>query len=66
MDRIDNLIAGLVGLVIVGAFTLGLAESIGTAPFWIIVALVLAFASYDFYESCIKNGRKNGGNGNGN
>lgn len=59
MDRIDNIIAGLVGLAIVGAFAIGLAESIGTAPFWIIVIFVLGLVGTDFIQSCLRNGRGN-------
>ena len=60
MYRIDNLIAGLIGLAMVGAFTLGLAESIGTAPFWIIVVFVLCLAGFDFFQDCLR--KRNGNN----
>ena len=59
MDRIDNLIAGLIGLALIGAFALGLAESIGTAPFWIIVVFVLCLAGFDFVQSCLRKGNGN-------
>ena len=56
MNRIDNLIAGLIGLAMIGAFALGLAESIGTVPFWIIVVFVLCLASANFIQGCLLNG----------
>ena len=59
MNRIDNLIAGLIGLAMIGAFTLGLAESIGTVPFWIIVVFVLCLASANFIQGCLRNGNGN-------
>lgn len=54
MKKIDNLIAGLIGFALFGAFAIGLAETISTVPFIIIVAIVICMAAYDFYESCIK------------
>ena len=61
MDRIDNLIAGLIGLALIGAFALGLADSIGTIPFWLIVIFVLCLASADFIQSCLRNGKGRNG-----
>jgi len=46
-----NLITGLVGIVLFLAFIGGLAETIGALPFVLIVVIIGAMASYDFYES---------------
>ncbi|MEQ9489575.1 MAG: hypothetical protein RIM72_11350 [Alphaproteobacteria bacterium] len=54
MKKIDNLIAGLIGFALFAAFAIGLAETISTVPFIVIVAIVFCMAAYDFYESCIK------------
>jgi hypothetical protein len=59
MGKLDNLIAGTVGVALIIAFLIGLAESIGAIPFWVITIGVLAFCLFDYYESCIK---KNGTN----
>ncbi len=53
---------GLIGTILVAAFTLGLAESIssgaagfwGGLPFWIICFTVLMLVSYDFWDSCFR------------
>ena len=53
---------GLIGTLLVAAFTLGLAESIssgaagfwGGLPFWIICFAVLMLVSYDFWDSCFR------------
>lgn len=59
MGRFDNLVAGSVGMSIISAFLIGLAESIGAVPFWIITVGVLALCLFDYYQSCIKkNGTK--------
>ena len=47
----DNLITGLVGIVIFLAFIIGLAESINAMPFIVIVGIVSCMAAFDFYES---------------
>ncbi|MEM7169747.1 MAG: hypothetical protein AAF530_06230 [Pseudomonadota bacterium] len=57
MDRIDSIIAAVVGIGILAAFTVGLAESINAAPFWVIVGIVLVLAFRDFYDDCIKKNR---------
>lgn len=49
--------AAIVGMLIVSVFLLGLAESIGKLPFWIICVSVLAMSWYGLYEECF---RKNG------
>jgi len=47
----DNTIAGLFGILIFLAFVGGLAVSIGSVPFMVIVAIIGVMAVYDFYES---------------
>ena len=47
----DNIITGAISVVIFLAFVGGLAESIGAAPFIIIVAIVGIMLVIDFYES---------------
>jgi hypothetical protein len=64
MDRFDALIAGTIGMAIVGAFLIGLANSIGALPFWVITLGVLTLAFIDYYEGCIKK-RKNNNKGRG-
>lgn len=65
MDRLDALIGGVIGMAIISAFLLGLAESIGAAPFWIITVGVLVLAFVDFYEECVRKPRNNGGKNSG-
>lgn len=48
-----NLITGIVGIALVGSFLIGLAISIGSIPFGVIVVGVLALAAYEFYESAV-------------
>ena len=55
-------IAGLVGLVLVSFFVLGLAESIssgfagfwGGLPFWVICLVVLPLVAYDYWDTCLR------------
>ncbi len=55
-------IFGLIGVTLVAAFVLGLAESISTGaagfwrgfPFWVICFAVLALVFYDFWDSCFR------------
>ena len=47
----DNLITGAIAVVIFLAFAGGLAESIGEAPFILIVVIVSIMLLIDFYES---------------
>ncbi|MEM7121564.1 MAG: hypothetical protein AAF563_09835 [Pseudomonadota bacterium] len=49
----DNLITGIIGMALIGAFLIGLAISIGSIPFGVIVVGVLALALYEFYESAV-------------
>lgn len=54
-------IAGFIGMAILSAFLLGLAESIGHIPFWIIVVSVLCLAWYGYYDECIRKPKENNG-----
>ena len=47
----DNLITGAIAVAIFLAFVLGLAVSIGTIPFGIIVVIVSIMIVTDFYQS---------------
>ena len=47
----DNLITGLIAVGIFLAFVLGLAVSIGTIPFGIIVVIVSVMIVVEFYQS---------------
>ncbi len=55
----DNLISGLIAAVIFIAFVAGLAETINTIPFAIIVFAVIAMMLTDFVQS-VKKGFRNG------
>ncbi|MEM7209803.1 MAG: hypothetical protein AAF434_18430 [Pseudomonadota bacterium] len=53
---------GIIGLLIVMAFVLGLAYSISTGfagflgglPFLVIAIIVLSMAAYDFWDECVR------------
>ena len=47
----DNIITGAIGVAIFLAFTLGLAASISTIPFAIIVIVVCLMLVTDFFQS---------------
>ena len=47
----DNMISGLIAAAIFIPFVVGLAVSIGAAPFAIIVVIVVAMMLFDFYQS---------------
>ena len=55
-------IFGLIGVTLVAAFVLGLAESIssgaagfwGGLPFWVICFSVLVLILYDFWDTCLR------------
>jgi len=53
----DNIITGILGMGLFVAFIGGLAETIGKAPFIVIVVGVAAMALYDLYEN-IRDARK--------
>ena len=56
-------ISGFIGVALVTAFVLGLAESIssgaagfwGGLPFWVICFTVLPLVIYDFWDTCFRN-----------
>ena len=55
-------IFGLIGVALIAAFVLGLAESIssgaagfwGGLPFWVICFSVLVLILYDFWDTCFR------------
>ena len=49
----DNLITGLIAVGIFLAFVLGLAVSIGSLPFIIIVVIVSGLVLVEFFQSAI-------------
>jgi|GEM_PF-143793 sterol desaturase/sphingolipid hydroxylase (fatty acid hydroxylase superfamily) len=61
-SNIVKTISGLIGLVFVATFVLGLAGSIssgfagfwGGLPFWVICFAVLTLVVYDFWDSCLR------------
>lgn len=65
VSRTVNIITGLIGLLVLATFTIGLSKSIssgfagfkGGLPFAIIVGLVLLLALYDLYDSAFRKPR---------
>jgi len=61
-DQTVDRIAGFIGIFLVTAFVLGLADGIsggltgfwGGLPFWIISLAILPLAVYDYWTSCIR------------
>jgi hypothetical protein len=51
----NEVIAGLIGMLLLSAFLLGLAQSIAKAPFWVIVVLVLTGAWIAWFQDTVKN-----------
>ncbi len=51
----NEVIAGLIGMILVSSFLLGLAGSIGKPPFWVIVVIVLSFAWIAWFQDTVKN-----------
>jgi len=47
----DLVFSALIGAIIFTAFAAGLAESIGTAPFFIIVGFVIFLMGLDTYQT---------------
>ncbi len=53
---------GLIGVILVAGFVLGLAESIssgaagfwGGFPFWVICLSILVLVVYDFWDTCFR------------
>ena len=50
----DEAISAIFGAIIFTAFVGGLAESIGTIPFYLIVILVVVLMGYEAYEEVQK------------
>lgn len=65
-SRLVTIITGVIGLLVMATFVIGLSHSISTGfagfsgglPFAIIVGIVLLMAIYDFYDECIRKTRK--------
>ncbi|MFT5113741.1 MAG: sterol desaturase/sphingolipid hydroxylase (fatty acid hydroxylase superfamily) [Parasphingorhabdus sp.] len=61
-----RIFTGLIGVLIMSTFIVGLAHSIsigfagfwGGLPFSIITAIVLFMVAYDFWDECIRNRKK--------
>lgn len=51
----NEVIAGLIGMLILSAFLLGLAGSIGKTPFWVIIVLVLVGAWTAWFQDTVRN-----------
>ncbi len=51
----NEVVAGFLGMFLLSAFLLGLAESIGKPPFWTIVIIVLLGAWTAWYQETVKN-----------
>jgi len=51
---LGNMILGAVGMLLIGAFLVGLAISIGSVPFGIIVAAVLIMALFEYYQDGVQ------------
>ncbi|MCY3769602.1 MAG: hypothetical protein OXG56_09595 [Gammaproteobacteria bacterium] len=66
MSGLAKLITGLIGVVLLSVFVIGLSHSISTGfagflgglPFFIIVVFVLAMVVYDFWDECIRKYQK--------
>ena len=50
----NEVIAGLLSMILISGFLLGLAESIGKPPFWVIVVIVLICAWTAWYQDTVK------------
>ena len=61
VGRTITIICGLIGVLMVSVFVIGLSHSISTGfagfwgglPFAVITALVLAMVVYDFWDECV-------------
>ena len=60
MEKIDNIISGIIAAVLVIAFLGFYAIRLKSIPLWIIIVGVLAMILFDIYESVIKNGNSTG------
>ena len=62
LPNILEKIFGLIGVILITGFVLGLAESIssgaagfwGGLPFWVICLSVLVLVFYDFWNTCLR------------
>ena len=60
IPRVVPIVTGLIGLVMLASFVLGLAHSISTGfagfwgglPFTVITVVVLALVAYDYWDQC--------------
>ena len=65
ISRRVQFITGLIGVIMVSVFIIGLSHSISTGfagflgglPFAIITAIVLAMVVYNFWEQCVRKDR---------
>ena len=58
----DQTISAIIGAIIFIAFTAGLAESIGSIPFFLIVGIVIVlmgFGTIEVIKKSLKNGNSN-------
>ena len=51
----NETVAGFIGMILISSFLLGLANSIGKTPFWVIVVLVLTGAWIAWYQDTVMN-----------
>lgn len=51
----NEVIAGFIGMILISAFLMGLAGSIGKTPFWVIVLLVLSGAWIAWFQDTVLN-----------
>lgn len=51
----NEVIAGILSMILVSTFLLGLAASIGKPPFWVIVVVVLCGAWIAWYQDAVRN-----------
>ena len=51
----NEVVAGFIGMILISLFLLGLANSIGHTPFWVIVVVVLLGAWIAWYQDTVKN-----------
>ncbi len=56
----DNIITGLIAIVLLVFFLGFYAYKVISIPLWIIIAGILAMVIYDFYESVKKSEGQNG------
>ena len=62
LEKVLEKLFGLVGVILVTGFVLGLAESIssgaagfwGGLPFWVICFTILSLVFYDFWHTCVR------------